>query len=417
MMAPMSDELSHDDLLDRYADLALHVGVGLRPGQRVLLRTDIAAAPLARRIVAAAYRAGAPYVDVRYGDEQVDLARFRHAPDGSFEALPTGRTEAYVAMAERGDAVISLGAGDPELLAEVDPERVATARAANGRAMKPFSRHVMSDRVPWTVLAVPTPAWAAKVFPDDPPERALERLWQAVFQATRVDRDDPVGAWNSHVEALEDRARQLNESRYAALRFRGPGTDLTVGLADDHVWKGGASHAASGQRFVANLPTEEVFTAPHANRVAGTVRAAMPLAYGGRLIEGFELDFEDGRVVAARAEGGEEVLTRLLDTDEGARRLGEVALVSVDSPIHRTGLLFYNTLFDENAASHVALGEAYRFCVEGGPSMSDEEAAAHGLNESAMHVDFMIGTPESDVDGVRADGGSEPLIRAGRFEI
>ena len=417
MMARMIDLASRTTALDRYADLALNVGVGLRPGQRVLLRSDLAAAPLARRIAAAAYRAGAPYVDLQWSDQEATLARYRHAPADSFEELPLGRAEAYAAMAERGDAVISIDASDPELLREIDPARVATARAANGRAMKPFSRFMMADRVPWTVLAVPTPAWAALVFPEEDGERAVARLWEAIFAATRIDLDDPVAAWNAHLDVLGERARHLNERRFASLRFRGPGTDLTVGLADDHVWKGGASHAAGGQRFVANLPTEEVFTAPHRERVSGTVRAALPLAYGGRLIEEFELDFEGGRVVAARAEHGEEVLRRLLDTDEGARRLGEVALVSVDSPIHRSGLLYYNTLFDENAASHIALGEAYRFCVHDGPALPDDDVAARGLNESVLHVDFMIGTSRTDVDGLRADGGSEPVMRAGRFVI
>ena len=320
-------------------------------------------------------------------------------------------------MAERGDAIVSIDAADPELLAEADPQRVATSRAATQRAMKPFSRILMADGAPWTIVAVPTPAWAAKVFPDEDAATATERLWRAIFAATRLDRDDPVAAWREHLTALEGRARALNARRYRALRFRGPGTDLTVGLADGHVWKGGLSTTGEGQDFVANLPTEEVFTAPHRERVDGTVRAAVPLAYGGRLIDRFTLRFEAGRVVDAHAETGQEVLDRLLATDDGARSLGEVALVSVDSPIHRSGLLFYNTLFDENAASHVALGEAYRFSVEGGTRMSDDEASAAGLNDSLAHVDFMIGTPETDVDGVGAEGDAEAVMRSGRFVL
>lgn len=417
MMARMDHDARHDDLLSRYAELALQVGVGHRPGARVVVRSDIAAAPLARRIATAAYRAGAPYVDVLWSDRQVTRARFLHAPDGSFEELPTGRAEALAAMAARGDAIVSIDAPDPDGLADAEPGDVAVARAANGRAMKPFSRHLMSDRTPWTVLAVPTEPWAAKVFPELEVADAIERLWGAVSAATRLDRDDPVGAWNAHVDVLERRARHLDERRFASLRFRGPGTDLTVGLARDHVWMGGASHLPDGARFVANLPTEEVFTAPHRDRVDGTVRASLPLAYGGRTIDGFELDFEAGRVVAARAERGGEDLDRLLATDDGARRLGEVALVSVDSPIRETGLLFYDTLFDENAASHLALGEAYRFCTRGGASLDDEEAAGRGLNDSVTHVDFMIGGPEMDVDGLREDGTAEAVMRSGRFAI
>lgn len=409
--------MDHDTLLDRYAALALQVGVGLSEGQRLLLRSPIAAAPLARRITAAAYAAGAPYVHVSWSDEEITRTRFLHAPEDSFEELPLGQAEAMTAMAERGDAVVTIDAGDPELLKEADPKRVATARKASQRAMKPFSRQIMADRIPWTVLAVPTPAWAAKVFPDDDTAGAVDRLWNAVFAVTRTRQDDPVEAWRAHVETLEARSRLLNERRFAALRFRGDGTDLTVGLADDHVWNGGASRSESGQTFVANLPTEEVFTAPHRDRVDGTVRASMPLAYAGRRIDDFELTFEGGRAVSARAGAGEEVLEGLLDTDEGARRLGEVALVSTDSPVRETGQLFFNSLLDENAASHLALGEAYRFCTTDGASLSDEDAAARGLNESLTHVDFMIGSDAMDVDGVGEDGAEEAVMRRGRFVI
>jgi aminopeptidase len=413
MMAGMD----FDATLDRYADLAVHVGVGLRPGQRMVLRSPLAAAPLARRIAAAAYRAGAPYVTVQYGDDEIAKIRFAEAPEDSFEEVSLGHAEAMERMAARGDAVVSIDASDPEALQDADPARVATARLATQRAMKGFMGYTMSDRVPWTILAAPEPAWAAKVFPDEDPDAAVAKLWEAIFAATRMGADDPVAAWTEHVATLGARAEALSERRYDAVHFRGPGTDLAVGLAEGHVWKGGGSTTPDGQRFVPNLPTEEVFTAPHAERVNGTVRASLPLSYGGRLIDGFSLTFEGGRVVAARAETGQEVLDQLLDSDEGARRLGEVALVSVDSPIYRSGLLFYETLYDENAASHIALGRAYRMSVAGGPDMSDERAAAAGLNDSLVHVDFMIGTPDTDVDGVRDDGTREPIMRAGRFVI
>lgn len=411
----MMGRMDLERVLDRYADLAVRVGVGLREGQRLLLRSPVSAAPVARRIVAAAYRAGAPYVQVMWSDEEVAKARYLLAPDGSFGEVPFGQADAMEGMAERGDALVSISASDPEALAAADPERVATGRAALQQALAPFTRHVMADRIPWTILAVPTPAWAGKVFAGESEETAVAKLWDAVLAATRMDLVDPVAAWREHVATLAARAARLDERAYHALRFRGPGTDLVVGLADGHVWKGGASVTAAGQTFVPNLPTEEVFTAPHRDRVEGTVRASLPLAYGGRLIEGIRLRFERGRVVEAHADRGQEVLDRLLDTDEGARRLGEVALVSVDSPIHRSGLLFLNTLFDENAASHLALGRAYRFCVAGGARADDETAAAAGLNESLVHVDFMIGSPETDVDGLHADGAAEPVMRSGRF--
>ncbi|MEX2502392.1 MAG: aminopeptidase [Trueperaceae bacterium] len=404
-------------MLHRYAELAVFVGVDLDPGRRVLLRSPLEAAPLARRIVEVAYRAGAPYVHVAWTDEAVTRSRFLHAPEGSFGELPLGGPEAMDAMAARGDAVISIDASDPEGLADVDPQRVATARAARSRAFKPFTRRMMGNEAPWTIVAVPTPAWARQVFPDDDEATAVRRLWEAIRQATRLDRSDPVAAWRDHLAALGHLSRFLNDRRYDALRFRGPGTDLTVGLAEQHLWHGGASRTPDGRTFVPNLPTEEVFTAPHRERVHGTVRASLPLFQGGRRIDGFELRFEDGVVVDARADVGQEVLDRLLDTDAGARRLGEIALVSVDSPIHRTGTVFRNTLFDENAASHVALGEAYRFCSDGGVALDDDAAGARGLNDSLVHVDFMIGSPETDVDGLSASGAAEPLMRSGRFVL
>lgn len=409
--------MDFDAQLDRYADLVVRVGVNLRPGQRLTVSTSLEGAPLARRIASAAYRAGSPYVTVLFSDTEVAKIRFAEAPEDSFSEVSLGRAAMFEGMAERGDAFVSIDASDPEAYANADPARVATARAAAQLAGKRYSEYTMSHRIPWTIVAAAEPAWAAKVFPDASPDEAMATLWDAIFAATRVDLDDPVTAWRDHATTLQRRAKLLSERRYDALHLRGPGTDLTVGLPDGHLWTGGGTATPDGQRFIPNMPTEEVFTAPDARRVDGTVRASLPLAYSGRLIDGFSLTFEGGRVVRAKATIGQEVLDRLLDTDEGARRLGELALVSVDSPIFRSGLLFYETLFDENAASHLALGRAYRFAVEGGTEMSDEEAAEAGLNESLTHVDFMIGTQESDVDGVRADGAREPIMRAGRFVV
>jgi aminopeptidase len=403
--------------LDRYAELALQVGVGLRPGRRLVVRSPIEAAPLARALAAAAYRTGAPYVTAMWSDPEMARLRYDLAPEGTFDEVAYGEGAALAGMAERGDAFVSIDAKDPELLRDADPERVATARSAAQRSLKPFRRYVMNGGVAWTILAAATPAWAAKVFPEEDAEAATARLWQAIFTAVRLDAGDPVAAWREHVAALEARSEHLNERRYRSLRFRGAGTDLSVGLADAHVWRGGQTVTNDGRTFVPNLPTEEVFTAPHRDRVEGTVRASLPLAYAGRVIDGLRLRFSEGRVVEAGADSGEEVLARLLDTDDGARRLGEVALVSVDSPIRRSGRLFFDTLFDENAASHLALGEAYRICTEGGQALGDAEAAARGLNASLTHVDFMIGGPETDVDGVRADGGEEPVMRSGRFVV
>ena len=319
-------------------------------------------------------------------------------------------------MAERGWAFVAIDASDPELLVDADPARVATARAAASRALAGYRRHVMANRAPWTIVAAPTPAWAGQVFPEAPAAEAVDRLWAAIATATRLDEEDPIAAWSTHLDALAVRTRYLNDRRYRALRFTGPGTDLTVGLADGHLWNGGAGRTPDGTSFVPNLPTEEVFTAPHRERTDGVVRASRPLYHGGRRIDRFELRFERGVCVSARAEVGQEVLDRLLDTDEGARRLGEVALVPVGGPIERSGTIFRNTLFDENAASHLAFGQAYRFCLDA-DGEDDAAVRARGANESLMHADFMIGHAAVDVDGVAESGDSEPLMREGRFVL
>ncbi len=411
------DHVTKEAFLQRYAFLAVHVGVGLKPGQRLVIRTPLDAAPLVRHITAAAYQAGAPYVNVMWSDPEVAKARFLNAPEDSFEEVPYGNAAALEGMALRGDAFIAITGEDPEALKEADPARVSRSRSALSKSLKAWRKLQMSDAVPWSVIAAPSPGWARKVFPGVPDDEAMDALWNAIFQAIRLDQEDPVTAWQAHVDALETRATLLNDNRFDALHFRGEGTDLTVGLAKGHIWKAGASVTKDGQSFVANLPTEEVFTAPHAQRVNGTVRASLPLSTAGHLIRDFSMRFEEGRVVEAHAREGQEVLDRMLDMDEGARRLGEVALVSADSPIRKAAELFYNTLFDENAASHIALGEAYRFSAEGGIEASDEEAAAIGLNTSLIHVDFMIGTAEMDVDGVTADGSRMPVMRSGAFVL
>ena len=296
-----------------------------------------------------------------------------------------------------------------------DGDAIAASQKGAQMALKPFMGKIMKDAVNWCVVATATPAWAAKVFPDAPEGERVGRLWDAIFKAVRADREDAVATWQEHLAELEARRTYLNGRRYSALHYRAPGTDLLLGLADGHIWKGGATRNDAGTTFVANLPTEEVFTAPHRGRVEGTVSSSKPLSYGGQLIEDFSFTFRDGRVVEVRAAQGEDALKRLLETDEGAARLGEVALVPHSSPISQSGLLFYNTLFDENAASHLALGRAYRFCAEGGTTMSDDEAKAVGLNDSLTHVDFMIGSGEVEIAGVREDGREEPVMRAGEW--
>ena len=404
--------------LERYADLAIDVGLNLQPGQRLVIRAPIEAAELTRALAARAYDAGSPYVDVSYSDDQLELVRFRHAPADSFEEFPAWRVRGMIERAEQGAAFLTVAGGDPDLLAGQDPERVATSLRVASEQSKPFSReYITTMRVSWCVIAAAVAPWAAQVFPEAPAREQVDKLWDAIFRACRVDQPDPRGAWRRHIDALEARREYLNERAFTALRYTAPGTELTVGLPDGHIWKGGIDHNAQGARFVPNIPTEEVFTMPHSRRVDGKASSTRPLNYGGRLIENFSLTFERGRVVGVEAESGAEVLEKLIETDAGAARLGEVALVPHNSPIASVGRLFYNTLFDENASSHIALGQAYTVCLSGADAMSEQQLAEAGANSSATHVDFMIGSDRMDIDGVFADGSSEPVMRAGDWSI
>lgn len=406
---------SFDELSQTYAELLVNVGVALQPGQKLLVRASIDAAPLVRRVVDVAYRLGSPYVEVLWTDDAVTRSRFMHGPEGSFEIIPQYRADAMNALAAEGAASLAILADDPDALAGTPPERFAAYQRAWRPAVRAYSDLAMADGIAWCVAAAAAPAWARKVFPDLPTEEAMTALWNAIFAATRVTEPDPVAAWREHNAGLAARKARLNERRYAALRFRGPGTDLRVGLADDHLWDGGASTRPGGVQFVANMPTEEVFTAPHRDRVDGVVRASLPLAYNGILIDDFSLEFKDGQVVKAVAGTGQAALDSILDTDDGARRLGEVALVPASSPIGRTGVLFLETLFDENAACHIALGRGYVNCVQGAQELSAEERVGKGLNDSLTHVDFMIGSADLDVDGELPDGTTEPVMRSGEW--
>lgn len=401
--------------LDRLAEVAVRVGLNLQPGQDLVLTAPVAALPLVRRVAAAAYRAGAGLVTPILADEEVALARYRHATDDSFDRAPgwlyRGMAEAYGANAAR----MAIVGDNPMLLAEQDPARVARAGKANAVAYKPALEKISNFDINWSIVAYPGAAWARQVFPSLPEDKAVAKLAQAIFAASRIDGADPVAAWEAHNAALKARSRWLNAERFAALHFTGPGTDLTVGLADGHEWHGGASTAKNGISCNPNIPTEEVFTTPHAGRVEGRVRASKPLAHQGSLIEGIEVRFEGGRIVEAKADRGEEVLLKLLDSDAGARRLGEVALVPHRSPISDTGVLFFNTLFDENAACHIALGQCYSKCFLNGADLTPDQIAAQGGNSSLIHVDWMIGGPETDIDGVRPDGTRVPVFRKGAW--
>jgi aminopeptidase len=405
--------MTHADLLDRYAQLIVRSGVSVARGQELLMTAPVDAVPLVRLITEHAYKAGASLVTTIYGDDAATLARFEHAPDESFDKATGWLFEGMANAFRSGSARLAIIGEDPSLLAGQDTDKVARANRARSKAYRPALELITSHAINWCVAAAATPAWARSVFPDKSPEAALEALWNAIFTCSRADTPDPVKAWVEHSRYLRQRTDFLNARRYAALRYKGPGTDLTIGLVDGHVWKGGASVAKNGITSNANIPTEEVFTMPHRDRVDGTVVATKPLSYQGTFIEGIRVRFENGRIVDAHADKGGNVFSKMISTDEGAARLGEVALVPHSSPIAKSGIVFNNTLFDENAASHVAVGQSYTDTMASGSSLGKEALVQAGANQSLIHVDWMIGSGRLDVDGVRADGSAEPLMRQG----
>ena len=409
--------------LEAYGELAVKVALNIQPGQRLIILGPLAtgvsfeAAPLVRHIATSAYRAGASLVEVLWGDEALLLKRFAHAPRNSLSEFSAWMPKALAEHVDSGNAVLSVYANDPDLLKNEPPEVVGALQQATSRAMMPFRELISRNHTNWAVIAAAGSGWAAKVFPERRPEDRVASLWDAINHMCRLDQPDPVAAWQTHIDELAARAGYLNQRRYSALRYSGPGTDITIGLPAAHIWVSGHTISRSGIRFTANLPTEEVFTIPHKDRVDGTVRSTKPLSYGGTLVEDFSLRFSEGRVVEVKAARGEGVLRQLVETDPGSGRLGEIALVPHSSPVSQSGRLFYNTLFDENAATHVALGAAYKFTLRGAESMDEEAFGQAGGNRSIMHVDFMIGSAALDIDGVLENGTSEPIMRRGEWSI
>jgi aminopeptidase len=408
-------DATFEQKLDQLAKVAIEVGLGLKAGQELVMTASLDAVPLARRITEHAYRAGASVVTTLYTDDQAALMRYRYAPDEAFDHAAKWLYDGMGAAFKSGAARLAITGGNPMLLSNEDPDKVGRANRAVSKAYRPALELITRHEINWTIVASATPAWAAAMFPGDAPDAALAKLWEAIFQTSRINTADPVTDWKQHDAQLLKRAQYMNEKRYAALQYRGPGTDFRLGLADDHLWMGGGTTAGNGLYCIPNLPTEEIFTTPHKDRADGTVTATKPLSHQGTMIEGIQVRFEHGRIVEAHASRGEEVLQKLIDTDDGARRLGEVALVPHSSPIAASGLLFLNTLFDENAASHIALGQAYTTCIRDGDKLTPEELAAKGANDSLIHVDWMIGSGELDIDGITGTGAVEPLMRHGEW--
>lgn len=401
--------------LEKLAEVAVKVGLQLQRDQDLVMTAPLAALPLVRLITKHAYLAGAGLVTTFYSDEETTLARYAHAPDASFDKASGWLYEGMAKAYANGAARLAIAGDNPLLLASQDPAKVARANKANSMAYKPALEKISNFDINWNIVSYPNPSWAKIVFPGVPEEEAVRRLADAIFAASRVDVADPIAAWAEHNANLKKRSGWLNGERFSALHFTGPGTDLTVGLADGHEWHGGASVARNGVTCNPNIPTEEVFTTPHALNVEGHVSSTKPLSHQGTLIDNIQVRFEGGRIVEAKASKGQQVLNKVLDTDEGARRLGEVALVPHSSPISASGILFYNTLFDENASCHIALGQCYSKCFLDGATLSQEQIAAQGGNSSLIHIDWMIGSDKIDIDGIKADGGRVPVIRKGEW--
>ena len=412
--------------LQKYAEVVVRVGLNLQAGQRLLINNpstlgvQLHVAPLVREVAKAAYKAGANYVEVLWGDEALLKMRLQQAPSGSFDEFSKWQTDALYQLLDHGNgAHLTIRSNNPDLMNGEDPEIVGHLRKTYLQHYQGFGEAIGQNKLNWLVIAAATPEWAARVFPDLEPLEAEKKLWQAIFAITRVDQPDPIAAWEKHVQELQKRSKYLNAKQYAALHYQAPGTDLTVGLPPGHFWNSAGSTAQNGIFYIANLPTEEIFTLPHKDQINGHVSASMPLSYSGTLMEGFTLTFENGHVVQASAKKGEAALKKLLGTDKGSSSLGEVALVPHNSPIAQSGLLYYDPLIDENAASHLALGRAYKFTLKDAENSSDEEFQARGGNLSLEHVDFMVGSGQMNIDGTTPNGEVEPVMRNGEwaFEV
>jgi aminopeptidase len=401
--------------LVKYAELIVKVGVNVQPGQEVFITGSIEMAILVRLVAKEAYAVGASNVHVDWTDEALSRLKYEKAADEVFTVFPEFETLKRNSFVNKEAAFISIISPNPDLLKGIPPSRIGNFQKASGQGLAEFRRAIQADKVSWTVVAASTKDWASKVFPDASGEEAVDKLWEAIFQAVRLNAADPVKAWEEHNVALHRKSDYLNEKHYRKLAYRAPGTDLTVELPEKHIWVAASSTNASNVPFMANMPTEEVFSVPLKTGVNGYVSSTKPLSHGGNIIDGFKLTFEDGRIVKVEAEKGQEFLQQLVDTDEGSHYLGEVALVPHESPISQSNVLFLNTLFDENASNHFAIGSGYAFNVVGGKKMSPEERVENGVNSSMMHVDFMIGSAEMDIDGIRDDGTVEPIFRKGNW--
>lgn len=403
--------------LDKYAELIVKVGVNVQKEQQVFITGSTEMTQLVRLVAKKAYEAGASNVHVDWVDEALSRLKYEHASDEQFSTFPAWEVAKRDTFLDARAAFIAIVSPNPDLLKGINPARISSFQKASGQALTKYRQYVQSDKVSWTVVAASTKNWAAKVFPDATPEEAQDMLWNAIFESVRLNTPDPVKAWADHNANLHKKVDILNGHHFDKLHYTAPGTDLTIELPEKHLWVGAGSTNESGKAFMANMPTEEVFTVPNKTGVNGYVSSTKPLSYGGNIIDNFKLTFENGRIMKVEAAQGQEILQHLVDSDEGSHYLGEVALVPHQSPISESNILFFNTLFDENASNHLAIGSGYAFNVEGGKTMTPEELAAAGVNASITHVDFMIGSAQMNIDGIKKDGTVVPVFRNGNWAI
>lgn len=401
--------------LEKYAELAVKVGINLQEKEGLIISGNTDTLPLVRKITKEAYKAGAKHVEVLIEDDDIILTRYSYGKDFVFDNYPQWKAEQLESMYKDNYHHLIVKAPNPELLKEIDGKIVARSQKSSSKVMAPVSKYRMTGLTKWTIIAMPSIAWAKSVFPGLDYEKALEKLWEKVFEATRVDQKDPVKAWEIHDKNLKKYRNYLNKEQFEKLVLKGPGTDLEVYLAEDHFWMGGSKESQAGCSYVANMPTEEVFTTPHRLKVNGTLKATKPLSVNGKLVENFGFEFKNGQVVNFYAEKGYEVIKSLLENDEGAQYLGEIALVQNDSPISNTGILFNNTLFDENASCHFALGKSYAYAMRNGSNLTQDELIAKGANDSLIHVDFMVGGPELEITAYEKDGNVVKLFEKGNW--
>lgn len=407
--------MTFEEKLAQFAELAVKVGTNIQQGQTLLINTTVDTIEFTRLVVKEAYKAGAARVTVNYSDDVVARQLFENASVEEFEKFPRWITEQRDELIERGGALLWIDAADPDLMAGIPVEKISANQKASGKALENYRDAVMNDKIAWSIIAIPSKKWAAKVFPELPEEEQVPAMWEAIFKTVRIGEGSAVENWQVHLKNLHVRGDLMNEKHFAKLHYTAPGTDLIVGLPDKHIWATGSSKTPQGTEFVANMPTEEVFTLPSKYDVNGYVSSTKPLVYQGNIIDNFKLTFENGVIVKAEAQQGEELLNELIKADEGSKYIGEIALVPHESPISASGLLYYNTLFDENASNHIAIGAAYPTCYEGGSELSEEEMDKAGINVSITHEDFMVGSAEMDIDGIHADGTVEAVFRKGAW--